>query len=236
MHRFPIGMVVAASLVSCAAEHPSPASPAIDLRGVYERTDRDFDSAVLFRPDDAAADLPAFTLAPLIVIQNGAPGRPAPDVTYARTDDGWTYVWTDPLSGLNQGIHLTVGTDGFPLAAEVMRDSSGARLLFVDTSLEERAEKQFGLPLPDRRYAIERSIDETPDVAVGGVFEPGATPLGPFVYLWEQTHDVNVVLCRCMPPRVFDIVDSIGYTLKPGEAPGFDPLILEPALRLAPGH
>ena len=63
-----------------------------------------------------------------------------------------------------------------------------------------------------------------PDVAVGGIFEPGSTPLGPFVYLWQGTHDVNVILCRCMPARVFDIVDSIAYTLSERDSTARSPL------------
>lgn len=190
-------------------------APRTDLRAVYDRTDRDFDSAVMFRPDDAHAELPGFLMAPLIVIENGEPGRAAPEVSYERTNDGWTYRWRDPSSGRAQGVHLTLGEDGFALAYAVLADSSGARLLFVDATLEERAGERFGPPLAGRRYSLERSLEEAPDVAVGGIFEPGSTPLGPFVYLWEDTHDVNVVLCRCMPPRVFNIVDSIAYTLSP---------------------
>lgn len=201
--------VLAVVAVSCAG------AVAPDLRAVYDRTDRDFDSAVMFRPDDAHAELPGFLMAPLIVIENGEAGRAAPEVSYEQTDDGWTYRWKDPVSGREQGVHVTLGDDGFALAYEALRDSSGARLLFVDVGLEEAAAQTFGGPLPDRRYAVERSVEETPNVAVGGILEPGSTPLGPFVYLWETTHDVNVVLCRCMPAKVFDIVDSIPYTLVP---------------------
>ena len=190
-------------------------TPRIDLRAVYDRTDRDFDSAVMFRPDDAHADLPGFLMAPLIVIENGEARRPAPEVSYEETENGWTYRWKDPLTDHVQGLRVTLGEDGFPLAHEVLHDSSGARLLFIDIGLEEQAGERFGPPLDSRRYAVERSVEETPDVAVGGLLEPGSTPLGPFVYLWEETHDVNVVLCRCMAPRVYDIKDSIPYVLTP---------------------
>ena len=45
----------------------------------------------------------------------------------------------------------------------------------------------------------------------------GRNRSAPFVYLWQTTNDINVILCRCMPALVFDIVDSIGYRLEPAE-------------------
>jgi hypothetical protein len=192
----------------------------VDLEAVYARTDRDFESAVMFRPDDATVGDPAYLFAPLIVVEGGTAGSTAPDVTYARTEDGWVYRWADPDSGIRQGIRVTLGDDGFPSVYEALHDSSGARLLFVDTALEQQAADAIGPPLPGRRFSIERGVEETPEVVVGATFEPGTTPLGPFVYLWNESYDVNVVLCRCMAPRVFDIVDSIAYTLTPGDAAG----------------
>ncbi len=226
-------VVFSSLLIALAPACRDAAGPsAIDLDAVYERTDRDFDSAVMFRPDDATIEDPAHTLAPLIVVENGAPDSTPPEVTYHRTESGWTYRWTDPTSGVEQGVHLTLGEDGFPIVYEVLRDSSGARLLFVDMTLEQRAIDEYGPPLPGRRFSVERSLEETPDVAVGGVFEPGSTPLGPFVYLWSGTHDVNVVLCRCMAPRVFDIVDSIAYTLTSGDLSYRPPVTSTDVLRL----
>ncbi len=211
--------VLLATLASACSDttEPGPADSSIDLEAVYARTDRDFESAVMFRPDDATADDPAHLLAPLILVEGGAAGSAPPEVTYAKTEDGWEYRWADPGSGTRQGIRVTLGEDGFPTVYEALHDSSGARLLFVDMALEQQAADAFGPPLPGRRFSIERGIEETPEVAIGATFEPGTTPLGPFVYLWSESHDVNVVLCRCMAPRVFDIVDSIAYTLTPGD-------------------
>ena len=208
----------------------------VDLQAVYDRTDRDFESGVLFRPDDATEGDPAHTFAPLLIVENGGSGSVPPEVTHERTTDGWSYRWVDSATGVAQGIHATLGDDGFPVAYEILRDSSGVRLLFVDTLLEQRAAEQFGPPLPGRRFSVERSLEDAPDVAVGAVFEPGTTPLGPFVYLWSETSDVNVVLCRCMAPRVFDIVDSIAYTLKPHDASDWRPLPLSDSLRLPAGQ
>jgi len=187
----------------------------VDLQAVYDRTDRDFESAILFRPDDSAEGSPQWLLAPLLLVQNGEAGESPPVVYYEKTVQGWIYRWQGPDGSPAQGARVTLGEDGFPLAYEALRDSSGARLLFVDMSLEQRAAESHGAPLPGRRFSIERSRDSAPAVAVGGLFEPGPTPLGPFVYLWEESHDVNIVLCRCMPSRVNDIVESVAYELLP---------------------
>jgi len=234
--RLCLGILVGSILAIASACRDTGRLHAIDLEAVYERTDRDFESAVLFRPDDSTADDPAHLLAPLIVVESGVAGSVPPEVSYERTEQGWAYRWIDPVSGIEQGIHATLDAGGFPLVYEVLRDSSGARLMFVDMSLEQRAVEEFGSPLPGRRFSVERSLADTPDVAVGGTYEPGATPLGPFVYLWNETHDVNVVLCRCMAPRVFDIVDSIAYTLKPYESRGRPALAPDAALRLPGGR
>lgn len=221
-------------MVSVHCGGPATVTSDVDTRAVYDRTDLDFDRALLLRPDDAAESLPGFSLAPLLIVENGASDRPVPQVTVVKRENGWTYRWTDAVTGVAQGLHLTLGADGFPLAYEVLADSSGARLFFVDATLEEQAAAAFGAPLDGRRYAVERGLDVTPEVVVGGLFEPGSTPLGPFVYLWEATHDVNTVLCRCMAPRVFDIVDSVAYPLVEGEdTSGTPPLALDQVLRLA---
>lgn len=225
-------IVVGLLLVIVTGCRDASAPHEVDLGAVYDRTDRDFESAVMFRPDDATMEDPAHTFAPLIIVENRDPKSVPPEVTYERTPDGWVYRWADPVSGVVQGIRSTLGDDGFPIAYEILHDSSGVRLLFVDTMLEQRAAERYGAPLPGRRFAVERGLDETPDVAVGATYEPGATPLGPFVYLWSESYDVNVVLCRCMAPRVFDIVDSIAYTLRPHVGPGRRPLPLADSLRL----
>jgi len=233
-------LVIAILFAGLAACRSAEIPDGVELRTVYDRTDRDFDTGVLYRPDDATEALPQHLLAPLWIVQNGRSSETPPEVTFERTTDGWIYRWWDPDAMRAQGVHATLGADGFPLAYEILLDSSGARLLFVDTTVEESAANEFGTPLPGRRFSVERGLDETPGVAVGGIYEPGPTPLGPFVYLWEETHDVNVVLCRCMAPKVFDIVDSVAYTLKPYDssvAPAalaeWQPLPLDGLLRLS---
>jgi len=206
---------------------------------LYERADGIFAAAHLLRPAEGA-DVDAIRLAPLLMLEVGDASEAvvpagAPTVYYERSDveiDGrtleqWTYLWLHPDSSREseaQGIRMTLEVDGFPAIFEVLRDSSGARPVFVSTVLENEAAERLGPPLPGRRFAIEPSVAEAPRVVVPGVLEPGPMPLGPFVYVTKKTNDVATVICRCMSSQVESVVRSSEYRLEPlGESPdGFD--------------
>jgi hypothetical protein len=199
---------------------PTASSPAasVDRDAVLSRTERDFESAVLFRPNDNAEREAAVMRAPLLLLQNGSAGSEPPQVAYAQTETSWTFYWWGGAMSRPQAIHATLGDDLFPIAYQVFNDSDGAELWFADLEIEQQRSETLGSPLVDRRYALEPAASDAPELVIGGLYEPGPMPLGPFVYLWEGSNDVNVILCRCMAARVYDIVDSIGYELQPREA------------------
>jgi hypothetical protein len=87
--------------------------------------------------------------------------------------------------------------------------------LYVSQSLEDRVSQTVGTPLPGRRFSVEPSIEEAPNVVVAGVFEDGPTPLGPYVYLEAGTRNIVSVLCRCSPAQVEEVVATDAYDLKP---------------------
>jgi len=206
-----------------------PGGAALDdagRRALYERADRMFATARLWKPAAGTPEDAAAPLAPLLIeeaVGDDPPTTPpavhrgTSTVTihgrdYARE----SYTWRDPAtaSGL-QGIRLTLGSDGFPAVYEVLADSSGAHVIFVSTSVESAAVAEFGGPVPGRRFAVERPVSEAPGVVVVSEIEPGPTPLGPFVYLSRATHDVHTLICRCMPAQVQEILDSRDYPLRP---------------------
>jgi hypothetical protein len=219
---------------ACTGPESSRTSlPALDhdsRREVYDRTDLDFEAGVLYKPARGTAEGTAWTLAPLLIQEiRPGPGGDTPDpsgptiVYYRRSSleigdrdyTQWTYLWPCPGAQGAQGIRMTLGEDGFPVIYEVMHDTSGARLIFVAVALEEEARNAFGAPLPGRRFTVEPSVEQAPDVVVGGLLESGPTPLGPFVYLWERGNNVNTVICRCMPSRVISIPGTATYDLAP---------------------
>jgi hypothetical protein len=214
-------------------------------RAVYDRTDLDFEAGILYKPAEGTVDGKAWTFAPLLIQEVPRPDSvgldqpSAPTVVYYRESSTriggrdysqWSYVWSYPDAESVQGIRLTVGADGFPAVYEVLHDSSGARLLFVADVLEQEARETFGARLPGRRFTVEREVEQTPDVVVGGTLESGPTPLGPFVYVWEGSRDVNTVICRCMPSRVVSIPTTATYDLEPLD-PSAAPATLRELLR-----
>jgi hypothetical protein len=205
---------------------------------VYDRTDLDLDAGFLFKPAEGTAEGDPWTLAPLLIrevrpeeeVDAAGPPSGTAVVYYAPSTVGiggseysqWSYLWSDPAYPNTQGIRITVGADGFPAIYEILRDSSGARLIFVAAAVEMRAGEAYGAAMPGRRFAVERSVEQAPDVVVGGVLESGPIPLGPFVYLWGESGNVDTVICRCMPSRVISIPSTTTYDLaplEPGSAP-----------------
>lgn len=138
--------------------------------------------------------------------------------------DQWAYAWwnavsaTDPKVASSQGFRMTLDADGSPFLWEVLADTTGARLLFVDRALEEAASAELGPPHPGRDHTLARTHEETPDVLIVRLIESGATPLGPFAYVAEDAKDIHALLCRCMPSQVDEIVGIDEYDLLPLES------------------
>ena len=121
---------------------------------------------------------------------------------------------------------MTFDDKGMILIWEVLTDGSGPHLIFVVTALEDAARKEYGEPLPERRYSIEASVSAAPDVIVPRVVRPGPMPMGPFLYLEHSTHDVVTLICRCMPSQVDNLAGDGEYELKPRsdlESSGLEP-------------
>lgn len=200
----------------------------------------EFDRARFYKPSEFGVTGLPFDLAPLIVEEiapasKGAAKFPIEGVVptvYTTTSssvlDGVpheqkTYRWSCPHLAPIEGkesrtvrwIRMTLAPDGFPLVWEVGDDTSSANILFVSQSMETSARGVFGNPLPGRRFAVERSIAETPDTVVLGIVEDGPIPMGPYVYLASEACAVTTVLCRCSPSQVNDIIKSVYYDLEP---------------------
>jgi hypothetical protein len=134
-----------------------------------------------------------------------------------------TYLWfyaVEPrgpadMSLPSQGIRLTLNSRGDPVIWEVLGDTSGAQLIFVSESIESAAKAEFGQPLPGRRYAVERGLDEAPRIIVPRVIDDGPVPMGPFVYLSAETRCVSTLICRCMPAQAKSLLATRTYDLVP---------------------
>jgi len=130
-----------------------------------------------------------------------------------------------------QGIRITLNSAGQPVVWEVLADSSGMELIFVSQNLEAAAVAEFGKPPPGRRYAIERGVDEAPNVIVARVIDDGPVALGPIVYLSAGTRAVSTLICRCMPAQAKRLLGTSTYDLLPFQAaPAESPLTQARAL------
>lgn len=126
----------------------------------------------------------------------------------------WFYPPDAPDGAIRwQGMRMTLGLDGYPIVWEVLANDTDMNVLFVSRSLERASGEAFGAVLPGRRFAVERSVDEQPNVVVARVLEDGPVPMGPFVYLQARTRAVTTLLCRCMASQMSNIVVNEYYDL-----------------------
>lgn len=252
-------------LFGCAA--PRAVSQSSQDRAVHDavtrRTGKEFERAYFCNPRLGAWPGIEETFAPLIMRQvvdegDGSNAGRSDEVreVYARTQavtiEGvsyeqvvyvWQYLLKDKDTGLPwQGLRITLGRDGFPLVWEVLNSRFDAAILFVSESAEDRARETFGPPLSRRRFAIERSSEDTPQTIVAGVLPDGPIPMGPYAYIEAKTHEIVTVLCRCSPSQVSEVVESLSYDLRPIEAlqePSLPPVVeqsnLAKQLRWPPG-
>jgi hypothetical protein len=126
-----------------------------------------------------------------------------------------------------QGIRITLSSAGQPVIWEVLADCSGAELIFVSQSLEAAAAAEHGKPLPRRRYAIERGVEEAPEVVVARVIDDGTVAMGPIVYLRADRRAVSTLICRCMPAQVRKLLATSTYDLLPFQSGSTNSLITQ---------
>ncbi len=179
--------------------------------------------------DTAVPSFPAVRPAPPVTTD---PGRPTlyfsvstvriDGLLYDQVTYFWRYVSTDRARMSNTpqdlGLRITIGHDGFPIVWELPPTRNGPHVLFVSTSLESQAARRFSQPLPGRRWSIERSVAERPNVVVARIIEDGPIPMGPYVYVSAAPdRDVTTLLCRCSPSQVSEIVATYEYDIIPVE-------------------
>jgi len=213
--------------------HPSPLPVAApewhdELR---RRTQTEFATGALYKPNPDAMPSGALRLTPLIVLNtehadcavenplyavSGVQDPPAQPMV--RVDYGWQVRCqtsrSSPASVERYGLSIVLGRDGFPLWAQAARwsnDRFEPETVFVSRTLEDAAIAGFSSPLPGRAYVIERGLDEAPDQVVAGILEDGPIPMGPYVYMDPLRAGVVTILCRCSPSQVDNIIATATY-------------------------
>ena len=155
-------------------------------------------------------------------------GRPHPRLSYL-----WCYarVPADQNTGRAglplQGIRVTLSLAGAPVIWEVLVDGTGAELIYVSRNLEATAAAEFGKPLAGRRYTIERSLEDAPNVIVPRIIDDGPVTMGPIVYLTAGTRAVATLICRCMPAQAKRLLGTSVYDLLPFQAAATQSLLTQ---------
>ncbi len=139
-----------------------------------------------------------------------APGTSNPRFTYI-----WCYPGTGRASPCLQGVRVVLESQGRPAIWQIMADTSGAQSYFVSESLEAAAAARYGKVLPGRRYAVERSRADMPQLVVARVLDESPVPMGPIVYVLADRHDVSTVICRCMSAQAKRVAEACTYELLP---------------------
>lgn len=224
---WPLVLLIALQMLAAGCAHVPTVSPA-QREGIYEQVGTRFERTVLVKP--ANTNSPAFLLAPLLVQETRSAEARAriPDVIYwwrtlAISEVGefeqWNYLWWHPGFGdrpdTAQGVRITVDSEGTPIIWEALWDDSGARVFYVAQSVEETAMAAAPLPHPGRRFWVERTTNETPDIVVARILNDGPEPMGPIPYLKADTHDITTVICRCMEAQADEVVGTALYQLAP---------------------
>jgi hypothetical protein len=216
-------LVFAVLLAGCTSPQPLTEGQRI---GIYARAGRVFDQSVLLKP--AETNTPLFKLAPLIVKE--VKERDSLELLPAKVH-AWTnaatlkgksalqfcYAWNlgpgnDSLR-LPQGVKVTLDQSGQPMVWEVLRDASGARVVYVSQTLEAQAMTAFPAPEVGRQFWIERSVVDAPDIVVARVLDDPQVVMGPITYTDPQASEVVTVICRCMDAQARELVDQGEYQL-----------------------
>lgn len=132
-----------------------------------------------------------------------------------------TFVWGfDKKRGVDyrlmhrQGFRMTLDDKGYALFWEVL-DSRSPRIVYVAQSVEDAAASEFGPPESPRHFSIERPLAEAPETIVPRILSDGPQPMGPFIYIDANKHEVTTLLCRCMPSQVEDFRNNQYFDLRP---------------------
>jgi hypothetical protein len=204
---------------------------------IRARAEAHFARAFYLKPAETnSATAQARQLAPLLIVEapgtNALPDLPAtanrPQIFFQagrttlneKQHEQMTYWWAYPKVSSRsrgalpaQGVRITLNFAGRPVIWEVLADTSGAKVIFVAQSLEVQAMREFAAPMEGRRFAVERSLTDAPNVVVACVIEDGAVTMGPIVYLCAKTRDVSTVICRCMPSQAKALAGQMDYAL-----------------------
>jgi hypothetical protein len=129
-----------------------------------------------------------------------------------------TFLWFYPSSQAGgetswRGFRMVLDQRGFAIIWELLSSDASLRILYVSKPIENAARRQYGSPLPERRYVVEPSVETHADLVVARIVGDGPQPMGPFLYLDFPARRVSTLICRCEPSQVASFPASHLYQL-----------------------
>jgi hypothetical protein len=226
-----VSFLALVAVLGCRSHSAAPASRldySREVAAIEARAVMVFTNAVLIKPrEDLPATELAFKLAPLLIQEIAGPESRSnnhPGTIYyqmgviQRAGMNYlqmTYLWSlGDGTALTHGVRLTLDSQGLPVIWEILSDPPGPRVVFISSSLEEKAKATFGLPAAGRSFAAEQPRSVSPDVVVARVIEDGPVAMGPIVHQ-TANHEISAVICRCMPTQARQLAATEYYELKP---------------------
>jgi hypothetical protein len=118
-----------------------------------------------------------------------------------------TFLWFYPSAESHgepgwRGFRMVLDQRGFAIVWELLSSEAELRVLYVSKPIEDAARRQYGSPLPERRYVVEPSVETHADLVVARIVGDGPQPMGPFLYLDYPARRVSTLICRCEPSQV----------------------------------
>ena len=129
-----------------------------------------------------------------------------------------TFLWFYPSSQTGgetswRGFRMVLDQRGFAIVWELLSSEAPLRILYVSKPIENAARRQYGNPLPERRYVVEPSVETHADLVVARIVGDGPQPMGPFLYLDFPARRVSTLICRCEPSQVASFPASHLYRM-----------------------
>jgi len=215
-------------------------SPMQDGEGIQDTPDGvHFDLARIYLPHGSDRKNPGHLLAPIIIHEspvNGKTGAPPlldfegnkprvrllrsevelNGVTHPQLTYSWEYGKTttgSPALRPERFLRMTLDSRGYPAVYEIYTEEGRLGNLHVSLALEQAAAREYGPPLPGRKYSVETARRDSGEAGLSGVVEEPPEALGPLVYLDSPGREIVALTCRCSPSKTARAEGSHHYEL-----------------------
>ena len=219
-----LGLCVAVSVFLSGCSRPRPLDQVV--LPADSSNDAPFKLARLYKPPVPGGGSLQARLAPLFLLEVDNDTAPVERMTvrcstntvslngqsHMQLWSSWDFAGDRQTSG-QHWLCMILDRDGKPFLWLIPPHADETTRLYVSQSLEAVARRQFGPPLPGRRFSVERDVQGDPRAVVAGVVSDGPVAMGPIVHLRQETHEIATITCRCDTPQARELAGTVAYEL-----------------------